>query len=979
MGCILTLKFPSGKEINIETNYSAEQFNNINPNVFMLDQLNYTSSTSYEVEKYNPRDQYDLISHIILNEASTQEIQKAMEEALTQNSTIDYISLQQNIVPNYLGDSLKEKKEFANLDYIPPTLVVTGNMPGVLSYNNSSFFRYTWNGEDAFIVPERQIKQYAEFCKIYNALKLREEHPDMLIPELVREGFDIRLIIQKELEENLSRKPSNRIIKLEREITDHINARKHTLQLEQRALQEKYIEALQKEQEGRLRKNSITPQQLQEGYTTENGNFKRGLQQVEEDLNSLNSWEDDYIKNRKSKIEEIKTKGIQGFSLNLSPVELLKDFLLHYNKYSGHISESTEDILLSAIDSLAEESSISSDFQAKTLYSLIKKYPGAKNSYKVPLYLFRDYFAQTNVLNSEELKDPNIILSKIKELFIDKQNHLNLNPLHPIQDIYLDKKRLSGVIFQITKPLLGQQYKWNLQQFVDKLNPKMDYEEHLGQYIYKLQKQVGETIIDTFVVSKKLITPKTKELPEFPTKKAAQEYINKFAYSIDLNECLYDMSDFSDETEDTYIQNVILPANNYYSEGEVFKYLKIPEGERVKQLPPKMSTLAKLKSWIDENFNIKDAQNLQTLLFTGNNVLQKASIWASFVTQHPSKNQVDEYNTIIEETIKLAEYLNTENPNYYYVIASGTPKGPAPEYLYKDSNKKEHLTDVNGNWIMTKDTRRWHTKIMPVTLESLTNIQTSESSKPKQEAQILLLKAIEKVFNRHGIPVKLLSIKDVAYQPEGSVEGALGLDPTTNASFKNGIIYLNYENSTVQSSFHEYTHLILATLQNSNENNYFKLLDKYSQTKLNFNTVYEDYVKLYGEDAQRFSQQFNENQQEQQFKYYILEEMFADDYSKYLLKKSDSNLDDLFKSATEATTNSTIFDKNISSEQLQKEFEGTFNLFEMVSSEISSARKQSGFNIMCSQSSYNIIRNFINKNKSSFGSSENTYIKEKCD
>ena len=80
-----------------------------------------------------------------------------------------------------------------------------------------------------------------------------------------------------------------------------------------------------------------------------------------------------------------------------------------------------------------------------------------------------------------------------------------------------------------------------------------------------------------------------------------------------------------------------------------------------------MSTLAKLKSWIDENFNIKDAQNLQTLLFTGNNVLQKASIWASFVTQHPNKNQVDEYNTIIEETInrRVEEKLKDKVMNVY--------------------------------------------------------------------------------------------------------------------------------------------------------------------------------------------------------------------------------------------------------------------------------------------------------------------------
>lgn len=347
--------------------------------------------------------------------------------------------------------------------------------------------------------------------------------------------------------------------------------------------------------------------------------------------------------------------------------------------------------------------------------------------------------------------------------------------------------------------------------------------------------------------------------------------INDAILAIDRKVSGMYIQDFSKDNFETKSDRSIfsVKVNQFYQEAGVISKYAHPYGKyRVTNM-----TTNDFISWLYENFNNEQQKKILNWLQNKTEVDENQDIDVGEDEEVSEWNELNNNITNIDFE-KAALFLS-----YFGYIANGLNLNSS----YRPVDKE--LDDFIDNF---KDDKVYYSIISSYSVKgnryinvaknksNETNLISYDTSAKRPEPILHSLKALAEEFNKRGIPTQVIYDSDI--------EQILKIKDSPKAFVKDGVIYLNGSKASVSDGYHEYTHILLGMLKAYNKDAYNKLLSLYRNTfeeesiKQKIESLREQYQNLY-KDVDDIN---------------MLEELFAEDYGKFLLKKSISSNVSLF-------------------------------------------------------------------------------------
>lgn len=352
--------------------------------------------------------------------------------------------------------------------------------------------------------------------------------------------------------------------------------------------------------------------------------------------------------------------------------------------------------------------------------------------------------------------------------------------------------------------------------------------------------------------------------------------------------------------------NAVLSARDkFYKKGELIRTLNYPAGHN--RLNPDF-TVRDFTDWVKRTFD----ESLANVILNSLDSIDKMGIFYTYFRDMPSayfdtalyKQRVSEVNKVIED-LKTATY------KYYQVVQDTYAIGREPKKFMRDNRSRyTRVQEINENDLIPKKVNDVYQTTIP----------------------LLIWKSMQHIFETNGIKMELLTTKQLIDKGfDGEHMYAAHLD---------GIVYINIEKARIEDSLHEYTHLLLGIVQRHNPQAYNTLLHSY-QTQLINSKEYETRIKDIDNRYSKYIQKKRSNNEDPTM--FILEEMFADDYAKYLLQHN-AEFGDVFNQMNGLLIDSKVLDR-LTKKDLFTHADSKYSVMELFSSELSNAKKNMGFGI----------------------------------
>lgn len=536
----------------------------------------------------------------------------------------------------------------------------------------------------------------------------------------------------------------------------------------------------------------------------------------------------------------------------------------------------------------------------------------------IRLSYVKQYIFQTtniNVSQASEISDDyaidfvrnNINMVQNKYYFINKKNGtLELNRKkslisHNIKVDNFEDKAITE--YQNMKKFInGIQTLFNLDPMTDEYNHII--RKH-GYYLYKLKDKQGR---DVYYALKDKITSVTPQWLSkgFDNAIEAEDYAENKFQSSRLSDGIIFLRK-GEISEDSMI-----PTSNdrEWTRGEVAETIS----HKLGNAGVEGMTVSQFEYWI-RNIYGEDTDGANKILNTLD-TLEKRAVFKTFF----KKNIVFNESTKKEMSNLAIEISNS--PVVYYMATQDTIKiGPKPK---------------NINF----DLRSRYTRF-----RKLVNYTSDRAIVRKANSQNTSLKTktisdwfvIKNIFANAGVHMELLTNEQM--KAKTGVDGIIGYH-------QNGIIYINTEIATMEKALHEYSHLFLAMVKSTPQGQaiYSEILGQYANAmSIDSNgTVgnrrFKEKAKLYEEQIKSLKLS------EDQAKLYVLEEMFADDYGRFLQNQVGS-LTDIFTQINQVVSQFAVLSQDkMKTFRLLQDGENQFQLFARLMN-VEKAREQTGFPI----------------------------------
>lgn len=566
--------------------------------------------------------------------------------------------------------------------------------------------------------------------------------------------------------------------------------------------------------------------------------------------------------------------------------------------------------------------SVTEDFGSSILNAFINHALSHNNT--IRLSYIKSYMFQTGNLNvnlASEISDDqaidfvinNVNRMQNKYYFVNEKNgtfKLNRKRSLISHNIHVDNfEAKAATEFQNMKKFMnGIQTLYNIDPMTDENNHII--RKH-GYYLYELTNNSGKKV---YYALKDKITSVTPQWLSrgFDNVIDAENYAeNKFQQS-KLSDGLLFLRK-GEISEDSMI-----PTSNdrEWSRGEIAETIQHKLGDAGIE----GMTVSQFEYWINNIFG-EDRDGASDLLKTLD-TLEKRAVFKTFF-----KRNIVLYESLKQKMFELAKEISN-SPTVYYMATQDTVKvGPKPKnYQY--------------------DTRSRYTRF-----RRLVNYASDRAIVKKPNSQNVSLKAktisdwfvIKNIFSNAGVHMELLTNSQMSEKT--GMDGIIGFH-------QNGIIYINTELATMEKALHEYSHLFLAMIKSTPQGQaiYEDILGQYASV-MSIETEGTVGNKRFHEKSSLYQNEIRSAKLNgDQAKLYVLEEMFADDYGKFLQNQVGS-LTDIFTQVNEVVSQFAVLSQDkMKTFRLLEDGENQFKLFAKLMN-VEKIREQTGFPIDYSKGS----------------------------
>lgn len=503
--------------------------------------------------------------------------------------------------------------------------------------------------------------------------------------------------------------------------------------------------------------------------------------------------------------------------------------------------------------------------------------------------------------NEEEIKKVtnSDLLQLLKIKFFKAQTAYVRNlGLSNTSKIYLNKHlgRIENLF-----PFMGDQIYGCLPILDNKTNqPKLIH----GKYLFKISTDNGNTW--NYLWNDSLLSHAT----EVELFKSEQEAIDNINSTFPNQRLVRESTRFLTEYEDSLTS--VKHTNKYYKRGEIIKMLEFEYGPHS---TPNI-TVEQLHILITKTFNTTDAKKIIKQL---DSIDKLVAFYSHMAEDLNWEYTGDNYKELSKKAISLVEKINESQYRWFEVTEDST---------------------FNKNYINTR-----------LVEQDVPNLGQNPSDVKQQhtESTLTYWKGVQSVFKDLNIPMELVNQEQLEQMGE----------PTQSLGFmKGGIIYINTDKAKVNTPLHEYSHILLGLIRNTDEKLYKLILDEYISRDTHFKINYDHKFSIYKERYNLDGDADSTNPD-----YGIVEELFADAYAEHLSEKAKiSSLSDVFKISSKIVAQHSIFE-TLSGEYIQ-EFgdQSISSFFNTFSERINIARQKIGnYTIPATEMQYKKVQSWFNK------------------
>lgn len=911
---IIIISSDKENPIVIQTNLEEEDFKN--PNEFNypneeLKTLN-TLGLQEDTSSYIPEDVYDLVSHFWINDSNLRNNSEQLTTAYLSNKPIEYED-GFAYLPTHTYQQLKQYSDIEFSPDMPPIIVLENNF-GYGGDNKIHRIR-TSNGYQYIVYDDNQnngLKAFSKFSFQLQAIEqLRQGNIDISI--LPRDLVPNVLLntIKQDIEEKREDKIQLLLEKNTRRIQTALDSRnkelaklKEQLQYHKRLRDEKEYSYKNARKEN-TKAEYLRLQKLHEGFIK---NIEKDIENLLIDIASWKS-ENPPDSNISRRLEII--KNLKGEFKYTTLYKFLLDYIHNKQEWSDNLLPATVtsiDMFLNTVQGHVKTYYTDNAFSTligKEIWMDYMKQPEYNRVLRYDIKQFERQLIQHKIID----KNSKLSNNQLWKIFIEKilTNHPNFAPsTKPVTDkqnyFYLIKKEnveLFKDVVITSEDIVGFMNE-------EKVLKKM----HDGYFITKHNNK--------YYVTDRPLNKYSKDSNSFTSYQQAVEFIdsikeNRLIYKSGRTFLYYDGKD---------ITKVVIPSDIVYKDGEIIYGLNYPTGPIFINKTLKISDFNK---WVQKLLTDQDRE-LSAIGRLIKNKIKTPQQIALFLTHVEMEDPTTNNSYFINNSQfikKVTEEISASSIQFYKVVNNS----------YKETINKKTNNVVN---IVKQDKRA---------LQQIPKV----FNRP-YENNILNLQSIKESFKKYGVQIELLS----------NIEMENRFGKGTDGYYLNGIIYLNYNTATLHTALHEYTHLLLGLLRESNPQAYQKLIEKYiSEYKGDFQGDLKNKQTLYSQSSESE----------------VIEEMFADDFGKYLIS-NNQEISDLFEITKSSIEEHPIFNPNTNISEL---INNPISSFELFSNSIQAAKKEIGFSIPSNITRHTTLQNLLKqeiKNREDFN--DNDLIVKDC-
>ena len=360
------------------------------------------------------------------------------------------------------------------------------------------------------------------------------------------------------------------------------------------------------------------------------------------------------------------------------------------------------------------------------------------------------------------------------------------------------------------------------------------------------------------------------------------------------------------------------PQDRIYHKGDIIKALNVKYG------PVKINsnfTVNDFWSWLEKTFSEEDAAEIKEELESIDQMVAFYSYYGTLDSYNISSivyGNTSTYDQIRNKALEKAEEIANAEYKYYMVNSDTT------------------TIDTGSNWGF----KTYHTSITEMTSPNITENAAVHIADAREETTTTFWSAVSKAFNDAGIRTEVLSDKEIKERFGGNAENKV-----LRGFKRDGIIYINRDYATLDTPFHEFTHLLFAIIGKSKPENIKMILSQYAKLKGSkdpegFKNEYTKYYLLYQEALK-----IDGTPDLQNLNLEVLEEMFCDEYGAYLKGRLMIGKD-IFKAVTtEVAADHSIFDDLTEGDLIKSSSSSVFSFFSNFSERVNIARGKTGMTI----------------------------------